>query len=174
MRVTTRLPCEWHILAATPQRHELLQLFNLPGSALLAPQLSRVNDEVQTALYTLDNSEVRRVLELLNTKIDLLSQSMLASQLPPLLPVGLSLAGLDILSPRAIMPGTWIGVHLVLEAGYHLVECGQVSRCNRQQNEYAVGISLQQMEPQNARKLARFVMRQPADKIQQGNEHPAS
>jgi PilZ domain-containing protein len=163
MRVTTRLPCQWHILAARPARHELLALFNLPGAATITPKLSSLNDEIQSALHTLDNNDVRHVLALLNSKIDLLSQAMLDSQLPPVQPVGLSLSGLDVLNPRAIMPGTWVGVHLVLEDGYQLVESGQVSRCSPKGQEFVIGIALAQMEPQNARKLARFVMRQPLD-----------
>ncbi len=161
MRVSTRLPCEWQPLAAAPSRHELLHLFELPPTAAFAPELSRLSDAIQNAIHKVDNTDVGQVLELLNTKIDIVSHQQLTTKLPAIINVGLSLAGLDVKSNHAVTPGTWIGVHLVLEDGYHLVECGQVSRCTPKVHSFCIGVALTDMDPQNARRLARFVMRQP-------------
>ena len=169
MRVSTRLPCQWQLFTSQPARQELLSAFGLPAQTYRQAEWDDLSAQIAQALAAVPDRDTRRVLTLLNSKIDQLAGPAAQVLTPPLKAVVLSLQGMDLPSERSAEPGTWAGVHLLLDNGFSFVEPARITRCVPTQTGdadagfvapgYLIGVSFESMAQSNARRLARHVLK---------------
>lgn len=163
VRVPTRLPCQWQLFDSQPTHQQLCELFGLHRSMAYQRDIEHLNDDIQSSLHSIADGNIRHALTLMNNKMDILTRQQSPQEKPPETNLVLSLAGVDLLLDTPVETGHWLGIQLVLDAGFQLVEPGRISHCTANQDKFLVGVVFEDMSPQSARRLARFVMRQPGD-----------
>jgi hypothetical protein len=165
MRVPTRLPCKWQLFDSQPTQQQLYELFDLHRSMAYQRDIEHLNDDIQSSLHGISDANTRHALMLINNKVDLLAEQQSSSPKPPETDLVLSLSGVDLLIDTPVEPGHWLGMQLVLDEGYRLVESGCITRCTPTEGKFLMGVVFEEMSSHSARRLARFVMRQPNDAV---------
>lgn len=168
MRVSTRLPCQWQLFTEQPSQQALLTAFSLPSHILAQSEWDELCRQIEQAMSAVRDSHTRHVLSLLDDKLNQLAMPSTDVFTPPLMSVVLSMQGLDFETERYAQPGSWLGVHMLLDQGFSFVEAGQITRCEPVQAQdaeaghlpgYTLGVAFVDMAQGNARRLARHVMR---------------
>lgn len=163
VRVPTRLPCQWQLFDDRPTHQQLYELFGLQRSMAYQRDIEHLNDDIQSSLHSIADANLRHALTLMNNKVDILARQQFPHQEPPETELVLSLDGADLLVDSAVEIGHWLGIQLVLDEGFHLVEPGRISRCTAIEDKFLMGVVFEDMSQESARRLARFVMRQPGE-----------
>ena len=164
IRVTANLPCQWQIIAADTSKEALLIKLGLPSNFAQTGELTQLSEELTHTLHRIEDDAVRTALALLDQKLELVARRDFNQHIPPMQQVCLSTDGLAVQSSSQVPVGAAVAVHLVIDHHFPLIELGEVTRCHACESGYIVGIKLNHMQDHDARRLARFVMRLPANR----------
>ena len=126
--------------------------------------LAALGREFQDALEKIHDRDTRYALGLLGRRLDILTGKQSNARTPSLIKAGLSAAGAEFTYHLRIPPGTWVGVHLVLDEGFHFVNFGQVRHSEPVGNGgFRFGMAFADTTSNHAKHLARFVLRHSGD-----------
>lgn len=141
--------------------------FDHAGALGLFSQFQQLDNDTNPLLEHIrqDNLAVADYLDMLNQKMNLLSQQMLANEAVAASDsdsgrIDISQGGVGFLSPRAIGVESWLAVKLVFLPTYvGLITYAQVTRNQVQADgDYLIGARFHQLNDEQQRVLARQVM----------------
>jgi len=163
LRLDLSLPFQWLAYADQPA------LDRVNADLAADPQLERrweaaaLATELERALRGLTDAATSAALRILGRQVELLTDAALARpDPPPEVGLNLSAEGIGFLSPSILVPGTWLGVHLILPGDYPLIGSARVSRCVESANGQQVGARLVELSPGAERRLNRYLLAQSA------------
>lgn len=161
LRRDVRVPFQWRPLDAPVSPTELVKLFDLPPLLLLSDRLADLDAEFAEACRDVRDPATSVALDVLNARVSAMQEALL-SQLPTPVESELELAvgGLAFSAPERLAEASWLGVHLVLPACYHVLCLACVCRCERSADNlgYRVAVRLDGLESTAARRLSRFLI----------------
>jgi hypothetical protein len=159
LRRKDKLPFAWCLCEAEPKLTDICQGLDLPLVALSNNRLSDLESEANQTISGIRDTAVASALALMNRRVSLLQEALLGSlQIPAPVALDLSAEGLGFRNAVALASGSWLGIHLVLPDGSHLICAGHVNHCHPDGDEYAVGVSLAQLDEAASRRLTRYVI----------------
>jgi hypothetical protein len=170
LRRQVKLPFQWCATSAE-EIADICDALHLPRSHALQSRLADLDDDMRRATATLDDSRLIEVLRVMNARLAVLEEAMLAdARLPETQALELSADGVGFTAGQALPQGTLLGVHLVLPVSYHLVcqacvthcaaiETGPGAQADRPDaSGYRIGAEFRSLQPAAARRLTRFAI----------------
>jgi len=149
----------WCRCDAEPNLTDICQGLGLPLAAASNSRLTDLTSETSQAISGIKDAAVASALTLMNRRVSLLQDALLGSlTIPDPVALDLSAEGLGFRTASALASGSWLGLHLVLPGGSHLICAGRVNHCQPDGDEYAIGVSLTQLDDASARHLTRYVI----------------
>ena len=160
VRRRAALPFAWRPIPEGASLAEVCDALGLPPALALQSRLAELDDEFRRACAALADGRVAAALRVLDAKVAVLEEAVLAqAPHPDSRMVTISAGGIDFDSPDPLTVGAWLGVHLVLPVSYHIVCRGQVCHCRRQDGGgHRVGVDLSHLEAPAARRLTRYAI----------------
>lgn len=164
LRRLETLPFAWCPADSTATVADLCSALALPRSHALQSRLAELDDDLTRAAGDLPDSRVAEVVRILDAKLAILQEGLLAdASLPAPHALELSAEGVGFRASRPLDPGTWVGVHLVLPVNYHLICRARVTHCSRADEpdadgQFHIGTELHGLETAAARRLTRHLI----------------
>lgn len=164
LRRLETLPFAWCVVDSTATVSEVCAALALPRSHALQSRLAELDDDLIRAAGDVQDSRVAEVVRILDAKLAVLQEGLLAdAPLPPLQSLELSAEGVGFSASRELDAGTWLGVHLVLPVSYHLICRARVTHSDRPEEpdadgEFRIGAELHGLEAAAARRLTRHLI----------------
>lgn len=138
---------------------DVCQGLGLPLAAASTSRLTDLESEASQAISAIKDAAVASTLTLMNRRVSLLQDVLLGSlTVPDPVTLDLSAEGMGFRAAAAVASDSWLGIHLVLPDGAHLICAGRVNHCQPDGDGYAVGVSLAQLDDAAARRLTRYVI----------------
>lgn len=158
MRVVTTLPCQWQTFETRPHRGDVIDCFAASQGASRRRAAASLDAAIEQALEEISDKATRRVLQLMKQKLDLLTPPLAEAATPQAVRLEVSAEGLRVPSPAALVPGSYVGLHLVLANGADHFAVGEVRHSTpAAEGGYQSGIAC--LNEEECRPLARLVMR---------------
>ncbi len=159
LRRQDTLPFAWCRCDAEPNLTDICRGLGLPVAGASNSRLTDLELEAGQAIGGIRDAAVAGALTLMNRRISLLQDALLGNlTIPDSISLDLSAEGLGFRTHAALESGAWLGIHLVLPDGSHLICGGRVNHCQSDEDEYIVGVSLTQLDEAAARRLTRHVI----------------
>ncbi len=159
LRTRVDLPFVWRPLTERLNASELCEWFQLPVIVQLQGRLTELDTELDHALHNISDSTTVAALQLLNTKLDVLSEAQeVEAPVPAKKSIELSANGVGFETTEALKCGSWIGIHIVLPTVFHMLGNARVNNCNEREECFWIGAELLDLDPATAKKLTRFVI----------------
>ena len=126
--------------------------------------LAALDRKFQDALEKIQEPDTRYALSLLSRRIDILTGKQGEVHSISIIETGLSACGAEFASHLKIAVCTWVGVHLVLDEGFHFVNFGQVRHSEPvSDGSFRFGMAFVDTTSNHAKHLARYVLRHSGD-----------
>ena len=159
LRRQDTLPFAWCQCDAEPNLTDICQGLGLPVAAASNSRLTDLELEASQAIGGIRDTAVAGALTLMNRRVSLLQDALLGNlTIPDSISLDLSAEGLGFRTRGTLESGSWLGIHLVLPDGFHLICGGRVNHCQPDEDDYVVGVSLEKLDEAAARRLTRYVI----------------
>lgn len=160
VRRRTRLPFAWCPLDGPLPAVQVCDALGIPRALTLQSRLADLDEAFTTAMGALTEPPTAQALRLLDGKLGVVAEAVLAqAPVPDTGELELSADGVGFRAGRPLEPGRWVGVHLVLPVSYHVVCVARVNRCTAAAaGSYRIGAGFEGLEPPLERRLTRFAI----------------
>lgn len=160
VRRQATLPFQWREVEDCVSEARACEVLQVPAVLALQGRLADLDAELQRACAALSDPTIASALRALEGKVAVLEQAVLGqAPVPELQPATLSADGIGFTASRALAPGTWLALHLVLPPSDHVLCRAQVTRCRTARaGGHQIGAEFRELSASVARRLTRFAI----------------
>lgn len=168
VRRRARLPFSWRESRQDATRADLCDALAVPRAVGFQSRLADLDDELLRVTSHLTDAYVADALRILDGKVAVLEEAVLASlPRPPVRAIEISADGIGFGADQLVPHGTWLAVLLVLPEAYHIVSLARVSHCMRAvggaSEPYHIGAEFHGLDASAARRLTRYAIAREQD-----------